>query len=178
MPALRVGGLLNGGGQGVYGLRDLTGGDDCRGRDKDVVSADTIHTALHGIQKKPALKRGLRNLRKHHRRIEHFGRLVVERESLQRRVRDDHRVVSVLDALAQPRLDVAAQRSEREIGTSSCELGLPSRPLRESLPNSSRLLRSGRGYLMMTRSNPRPVRLSHVPVATRLTTETLPALRD
>ena len=63
-------------------------------------------------------ERALRDLRQHHARVR-APRLAWSREPepLERGDRDDDRVVAFVRALAQPRLDVAAQRREREVGT-------------------------------------------------------------
>ena len=37
---------------------DLLGGDDCRGRDQQMVAGDAVHASLHGIDQQAALQGG------------------------------------------------------------------------------------------------------------------------
>ena len=62
------------------------------------------------------------DLRQHHGGFEHLGHLVAQAEPVERGDRDDDRVVALVVALAQPRLDVAAQRREHEVGPGGREL--------------------------------------------------------
>ena len=67
----------------------------------------------------------MRDLRQHHRGLEHFGDLVREAEPFERGERDHDRVEALVHLLAQPGLDVAAQRREAEIGPRVRELRAP-----------------------------------------------------
>src|SRR5258708_16929769 len=73
----------------------------------------------------PALRRerALRDLRQYHPGVEDGRGVRGEAEPFQRGKSDDHCLVSELLALAQARLDVAAQRPEEEVGPRGGELG-------------------------------------------------------
>ena len=72
-------------------------------------------------------ERALRRLRQHHVRLEPQADLVGEPETVEAARREDDRVEPALAALAQPRVDVAAQRLDRERGLEREQLCTPAR---------------------------------------------------